>query len=68
MEKELIEEDPWKVKAGRRRTTVVTRVNYWRNRQAEMKQQEMERLRENQYDYSWKEYTSTGESWENDYW
>lgn len=41
---------------------------YWLNKRMEEEQERRERARQNQYDKEWKEYTSTGEEWENEDW
>lgn len=42
--------------------------NYWRNKRMEEEQKRRQRALENAHDNSWKEYTSTGEEWENEDW
>lgn len=42
--------------------------NYWLNKRMKEEQERRERARQNQFDNEWKEYTSTGEEWENEDW
>lgn len=66
-------EELWGIKAKENmdivgRDIARARSNYWKNRRLEEEQERRQRAMESQYDYSWKEYTSTGEEWENDCW